>query len=142
MGIESKTIVLGVIGTDPHFIGAKLMEYALTQAGFKVVNLGVMVPPVDFIKAAIETDACAIMISSLSGYGESYAEGFRDKCIEAGLNNILLYMGGHIIMGTDREWKDVQDKFESMGFDRVYPPRTLPDQAIEDLKKDLGIPSE
>ena len=48
---------MGVIGVDAHVVGNKLMENALRQAGFKVVNLGIFVTQQDFIKAAIETNA-------------------------------------------------------------------------------------
>lgn len=132
-----KTLILGVIGTDPHVVGNRLLDYALTNAGLKVVNLGVMVEPDEFIKAAIETDADAILIGSLSGYGEVYARDFRGRCKEAGLEGILLYMGGNIVMGK-RKWSQVESEFKKTGFNRVYPPGVLPDQVIQDLKADLG----
>ena len=62
-----KTLVLGVIGADVHAVGNKILDHAFTEAGYKVVNLGVMVSQDEFIKAAIETNADAIMVSSLYG---------------------------------------------------------------------------
>ena len=132
-----KTLILGVIGADPHIVGNKLLEYTLTNAGFKVVNLGAMVEPNEFIEAAIETDADAILIGSLSGFGEVYARDFRERCEEAGLKDVLLYMGGNIVMGK-REWSEVEKEFEKMGFDRVYPPGVLPDKVIQDLNVDFS----
>ncbi|HEY8500615.1 MAG TPA: methylaspartate mutase subunit S, partial [Clostridia bacterium] len=38
-----KTLVMGVIGADVHSVGNKILERAFTEAGFNVVNLGVMV---------------------------------------------------------------------------------------------------
>ena len=59
-----KTIVLGVIGADCHAVGNKILDYSLTEAGFHVVNIGVLSPQEDFINAAIETGAEVIMVSS------------------------------------------------------------------------------
>jgi len=42
--MEKKTLVLGVIGTDCHAVGNKIMDYALTEAGFEVINIGVLSP--------------------------------------------------------------------------------------------------
>lgn len=43
-----------------------------------------------FVKAAIETTADAILVSSLYGHGEIDAKGLREKCVEAGLQGIKL----------------------------------------------------
>ena len=87
---NQKTLIMGVIGVDAHVVGNKLMENVLRQAGFKVVNLGTFVTQQDFIKAAIETNADAILVGSLCGHGELECQGFRDACIEAGRGNIHL----------------------------------------------------
>lgn len=131
------TIVTGVIGADAHIIGNKVLQYALEEVGFKVISLGIMVSQEEFIKAAIETDAKAIFISSLYGHGELDCRDMREKCVEAGLKDILLYVGGNLVVGK-QEWLNVEKRFKDMGFNRAYPPGTLPQEAIEDLKKDLG----
>lgn len=135
-----QNIVLGVIGADAHIVGNRILEYALTESGFKVVNMGIFNSQEDFIKAAIETNARAILVSSLYGQGELDCQGFRDKCEEAGLKNILLYIGGNLVIGK-QEWTDVESRFKAMGFNRVYPPETMPETAIADLKSDLGMES-
>ncbi|MCL4516749.1 MAG: methylaspartate mutase subunit S [Firmicutes bacterium] len=136
--MEQKTIVLGVIGADVHAVGNKILEQAFREAGFKVVNLGVLVSQEEFISAAIETAAEVIAVSSLYGHGEIDCRGLRDKCRESGLNNILLYVGGYLVVGK-QDWKETEKKFKDMGFDRVYPPGTLPQEAITDLRRDLGL---
>ena len=55
--IRKKVLVLGVIGADVHAVGNKILYHAFTQAGFEVVNLGVMVSQEEFIAAAIESAA-------------------------------------------------------------------------------------
>lgn len=135
--MNNNTLVLGVIGADVHAIGNKILNYALSEAGFNVVNLGVMVSQEEFVKAAIETDAVAILVSSLYGHGEIDCRGLRDKCNESGLTDILLYVGGNLVVGKT-PFEEVKEKFIKMGFNRVYAPGTLPDVAICDLKNDIG----
>lgn len=135
--MDKKTIVLGVIGSDCHAVGNKILDYALSEEGFDVVNIGVLSPQEDFINAAIETDADVILVSSLYGHGEIDCRGMRDNIKEAGLEDILLYVGGNIVVGK-QEWEPVKKRFEDMGFDRVYPPGTSVETTIKDLHKDLG----
>ncbi|MFW5888908.1 MAG: methylaspartate mutase subunit S [Bacillota bacterium] len=132
-----KTIVIGVIGADVHAVGNKIIDYTLVNSGYNVINIGVLSSQEDFINAAIETDADLIMISSLYGHGEIDCRGMRDKCVESGLDDILLYVGGNIVVGK-QEFDEVKQRFIDMGFDRVYPPGTSIEVALEDIKADLG----
>lgn len=132
-----KTLVLGVIGADCHAVGNKILDHAFTEAGYNVINIGVLSPQEDFINAAVETNADVIVVSSLYGHGEIDCRGLREKCEEAGLEGIKLYVGGNIVVGK-QNWEDVYKKFRSMGFDRVYPPGTSPEITIRDLREDLG----
>lgn len=135
------TLVLGVIGADVHAVGNRILAYAMEQAGFKVVNLGVLVSQEEFINAAIETGADAILVSSLYGHGEMDCRGLREKATEAGIGDIIMYVGGNLVVGR-REWSEVQEIYKKMGFDRVYPPETLPDEVIPQLREDLGLSRE
>ena len=134
--ISKGTLVTGVIGDDVHVTGIRILEHALREAGFKIVSLGIQVSQEEFIHAALETKGDAILVSSLSGHARILVEGLKDKCIEAGLANIRLYLGGQLIIGEMR-WEDQEKMFKDMGFDRVYPPEAMPEQVIADLKADL-----
>lgn len=133
-----KTLVIGVIGSDCHAVGNKILDHAFTQAGFNVVNIGVLSPQEDFINAAIETSADAIIVSSLYGHGEIDCRGLREKCDEAGLKGILMYAGGNLVVGK-QNWEEVHARFKEMGFDKVYAPGTSPETTIADLKVDLKV---
>jgi len=133
--MEKITVVIGVIGADVHAVGNRIIAYAFEQAGFKVVNLGVMVSQKEFVDAAIETNAKAIIVSSLYGHGEMDCRGLGDLCKEAGLN-VLLYVGGNLVVGKS-DFNLVEEKFKKMGFDRVYPPGSDIEQGIKDLRADL-----
>ena len=129
-------LILGVIGADVHAVGNKILYHAFAEAGFEVTNLGVMVSQDEFIDAAIETQADVIVVSSLYGHGELDCRGMRDKCVERGLNDILLYVGGNIVVGK-QPFEDVERRFKAMGFNRVFGPGTAPEAAIEALNEDL-----
>jgi methylaspartate mutase S subunit len=134
--VTNPTIITGTVGRDAHVIGTKILSRALRDAGFNVVELGILTPPEEFINAAIETGADAILMSSLYGMGENDVQGFKGKCIEAGLNELLLYIGGNLSVGK-RDFKETKDTFKKLGFDRVYPPASDVKTAIADLWADL-----
>ena len=134
---DPATIVLGVIGADCHAVGNKILEHVFRGAGFNVVNLGVMVSQEEFIAAAIETNAQAIVVSSLYGHGEIDCRGFREACVEAGIQDILLYVGGNLVVGK-ADFAVVEKTFRDMGFDRVFPPGTDPLEGVASLRKDLA----
>jgi len=129
-------IVTGVIGSDCHAVGNKIIEKVFSEAGFNVINLGVMVSQNEFIDAAIESNAKAILVSSLYGQGELDCEGLRDRCIERGLENIILYVGGNLVVGK-QDFSKTEEKFKKMGFDRVFSSDVDLNKVIELLKKDI-----
>lgn len=132
------TVVIGVIGADVHAVGNKIIDYVLSDNGFNVVNIGVLSSQEDFINAAIETDAKAILVSSLYGHGEMDCRYFKEKCEEAGLSHVKLYVGGNIVVGK-QDFTEVEERFKAMGFDRVYGPGQKIEDAITHLKEDLQI---
>ncbi len=134
---KAPTIITGTVGMDAHVIGTKVVSRALKDAGFNVVALGMQVSPEEFISVAQETDADAILMTSLYGMSELDLKGFNEKRMEAGLGDVLLYIGGNLVIGR-YDPKEVEPRFKILGFDRVYPPETDIVAVIEsDLKKDL-----
>jgi methylaspartate mutase sigma subunit len=119
---KQDTVVLVVIGSD---------------AGFNVVALGAQVSQAEFLNAAMETNADAILISSFSGHAEHLVSDFKEKTIEAGLDDILLYIGGYLIM-EEKPWQEVTEKYLKIGFSRVYPPGTTPTSVVEELICDMA----
>ncbi len=132
-----KTIVIGVIGADVHAVGNKIIEYVLKQEGYNVVNIGVLSSQEDFINAAIETKADLILVSSLYGQGEIDCRGMRENCIEAGIGEIPLFVGGNIVVGK-QNFEEVRARFEAMGFNKVYAPGVSINETLPDIKEVLG----
>jgi methylaspartate mutase sigma subunit len=131
------TVVTGVIGSDTHIVGNRILSMALEKAGYKVVTLGALTPAADFVKAAVETRADAILVSSLYGQGELDCRGFRDLCVEAGLEQVLLYVGGNLVVGK-RSWEETEKTYRALGFDRAAPPGTRAETVIEWLARDFA----
>ena len=130
-------VVTGVIGSDTHIVGNRILSMALEKAGYKVVTLGALTPASEFVHAAVETAADAILVSSLYGQGELDCRGFRDLCVEAGLEDILLYVGGNLVVGK-QAGPEVEKRFLAMGFDRAFPPGTRVETALAQLGGDLA----
>lgn len=134
--ISKGKLVLGVIGYDCHSVGNKILETFFSEQGYQVTNLGVMVSQDEFIDAAIETAADAILVSSLYGHGLIDCQGFRDRCVERGLEHILLYVGGNLVVGKT-PFSGVEEKFKQMGFDRVFPSDVDLYQVARLLEQDI-----
>jgi methylaspartate mutase sigma subunit len=137
----NKAVVIGTIGSDAHMIGGWVLEKAFRQAGFTVAFLGAVVPQQEFINAATEIDADAILVSSMYGMGLLDCEGLRDKCIEAGLDDIILYVGGTVAapIELEKNWPEIERRFYEIGFDRAFPNTCTAAEAVQALKSDLGI---
>lgn len=138
MSVESQgyKIVLGVIGADCHAVGNRILTSVLTQGGVEVVNLGVMVSQEEFIAAALAEAANAILVSSIYGHGELDCQDFRARCEERGLSDIVLYVGGNLVIGK-QDFAAVEAQFRAMGFDRVFPPSVDLAEVITLLKADI-----
>lgn len=129
-------VVLGVIGADCHAVGNKILHAFLTENGITVTNLGVMVSQEEFALAALEHDANAILVSSIYGHGEIDCQGFRKFCEQKGLYDIILYVGGNLVIGK-QDFADVVQQFMEMGFDRVFQPSTDLREVVGLLREDV-----
>jgi methylaspartate mutase sigma subunit len=135
--MQKDTIILGVIGADCHAVGNKILERIFTEEDFHVVNLGVMVSQDEFIDAAIETNAKAILVSSLYGQGELDCDGLRDRCVERGLDDIVLHVGGNLVIGKV-DYDETERKFKAMGYNRVFRPTADLHEAAQFLRDDIA----
>ena len=135
--LEGRTFVTGVAGDDIHVMGIRLVEHALRSAGGKVVSLGVMTPVSEFVEAAVETAADAVVLSSSNGHAAISCEGIRDAFTEAGLGDLPLYIGGNLKVGKGTTHADIERQFEAMGFTRVFEPNADLNGAMRLLAHDL-----
>jgi len=81
----SGRVVIGTMFGDLHDIGKNLVATMLTVGGFDVVDVGVNVSPLDFVKAARERQADIIALSSLMTASLPYQKEVIDLVTEMGL---------------------------------------------------------
>lgn len=136
----TKTVILGVIGSDAHVVGITILEQAFEAAGFDVVNLGVQTSQTEFVDAADEHDAAAVLVSSLYGHAKQDCQGFHRQIADAGLEDVTTYIGGNLAVGQD-DFEETRAFFRELGFDRVFDSETDPEDAIEALRADLDMRS-
>ncbi|AXR77234.1 methylaspartate mutase subunit S [Natrarchaeobaculum sulfurireducens] len=136
----TKTVILGVIGSDAHVVGITILERAFEAAGFDVVNLGVQTSQEEFVDAATEADAEAVLVSSLYGHAKQDCQGFHERLVDAGLEDVTTYIGGNLAVGQD-DFDETRRFFRSLGFDRVFDSETDPEEAIAALRADLDMRS-
>ena len=58
-------------------------------------------------------------------------------CVEAGLDDTLLYVGGNLIVGK-HPWSQIEKIFIDLGFDRVAAPGTRVETVLEWLATDFA----
>jgi methylaspartate mutase sigma subunit len=133
------SVVIGTIGADAHMIGAWVLSEAYKSAGYNVSFLGAVVPQEEFVNAAVETKADAILVSSSYGMGIIDCDGLRDKCMEAGLGDIILYAGGTVAapLELEKNWPEIERRFQEMGFDRVFRNTCTAEESVRILTADL-----
>lgn len=88
------TVIVGVIHKDAHAIDKDITTAALTEAGHRVVDLGVDVRPAEFLERAEEAAArIVIVFASMTGTARSVAS-VREAFSAAGRDDIVLLVAG------------------------------------------------
>jgi len=90
------------------------------------------------VDAAAETAAVAVVLSSSNGHAAISCDGMREAFIEAGLGEVLLYIGGNLNVGRAASFDDVERRFKILGFDRVFAPRADLDVALDLIASDIN----
>lgn len=132
----SVRVVLGVIGNDTHVVACRVLAVGVQELGFMAVNLGTNNKPSDFADAALETNAAAVLVSSLNGEADHWCRDFRAHFSAVGRHDILLYIGGNLMIG-DRDPGAVEERFRAYGFDRVFYRSHGFSEALAALADDL-----
>jgi methylmalonyl-CoA mutase cobalamin-binding domain/chain len=87
--------VIGSVAGDIHDIGKNLVATMLSVGGFEVVDLGVGVPAMEFVRAAKKERADIIALSSLMTTTLPYQREVLDLLSEMGLReNYFVVVGG------------------------------------------------
>ncbi|MCF2164424.1 MULTISPECIES: methylaspartate mutase subunit S [Halobacterium] len=137
MSATDPTVVLGTIGSDAHAVGITLLDHALREAGFTVHNLGAQTAKTEFAAAAADHDADAVLVSSLYGHAQQDCAGLHDQLAAAGVDATTV-VGGNLAVGQT-DFETVKQRFEEMGFDRVFSAQTGFEAVVDAVKTELDV---
>src|SRR6266481_6042338 len=102
-------------GLDGHDRGAKVIAYALRDAGMEVIYTGLRRSPDEVVAAAVQEDVDAVGLSILSGAHLSLTEKIMTGLKAAGRgDDIAVFIGGTIPP------KDIE-ALERLGVAGVFP---------------------
>src|SRR4029078_13156200 len=73
-----------VTSTDVHEFAEFLLSSALAAAGTEVIDFGINRAPEDIVKAVIETDADAVVITTHNGLARSFGQLLMEELRAAG----------------------------------------------------------
>ena len=90
------TVVLGTVKNDIHDIGKDIVVTLLQAGGYKVVDLGVDVPPVKFVEAVKDSGATVVGLSGLLTISFDSMKETVDALKEAGLPVKVMVGGGPV----------------------------------------------
>jgi methylmalonyl-CoA mutase C-terminal domain/subunit len=126
-------VVVAKVGLDGHDRGAKVVARALRDAGFEVIYTGLRRTPEDVVEIALQEDADVIAVSILSGAHMTLIPRILSLLKERNAEDILVIAGGTIP-------EDDAEALKQMGVRGVYPPGTLIEAFVQDLRRMLGLP--
>lgn len=87
-------VVLGKIGLDGHDVGLRLIAKRLIDAGAEVVYIGKRNTPEDFLAVAMDEDADAIGVGSLTGGLAALTLELADLLAAQEMPDVRLVAGG------------------------------------------------
>lgn len=131
-----KRIVMGVIGHDIHVVSNRIIAIALREYGYSVCNLGVDNNAENFVDAAKEFDADAVIVSSLNGEAEYWCNNIGNLFCQAGVDHVVRYLGGNLVVGN-KPINEVEADFLKFGFSRVFHRPASLAPLFESLQIDL-----
>lgn len=108
-------ILIAKPGLDSHDRGAKVIAFALREAGMEVIYTGIRRTPEEIVRAAIAEDVAMIGLSILAGAHMQLTGRVLELLKAEDANDILVVLGGPIPA------KDTE-QLKQMGVAEVFTP--------------------
>jgi len=124
-------VVIAKLGLDGHDRGAKIIARALRDAGMEVIYTGLRQTPENIVEIAIQEDADAIGLSSLSGAHNHLFPRVTQLLRERQAEDIMVFGGGVI------PEKDIPALKDS-GIAAIFTPGTTTTEVIDYIKENIG----
>ncbi len=117
-------VLIAKPGLDGHDRGAKVVAWALRDAGMEVIYTGTRQTPQMIAEAALQEDVDALGVSILSGAHRELLPRLVEELKQRGVEDILLFAGG-IIPADDIPL------LKELGFAEVFGPGTDTNRIVE-----------
>jgi methylmalonyl-CoA mutase C-terminal domain/subunit len=128
MSERKKRILISKLGLDGHDRGAKVIVYALRDAGMEVIYTGLHQTPKDTAMIALQEDVDCIGLSILSGAHLFLCEQLMAELKEKGIDHIPVMLGGIIPQ------KDI-DRLKEIGIKAIFPSGSSLEEIIKFVKE-------
>jgi methylmalonyl-CoA mutase cobalamin-binding domain/chain len=120
-----------VTSTDVHEFAEFLLTSTLAAVGTEVIDFGINRDPEDIVKAVIETDADAVVISTHNGVARAFGRHLMKELASAGAGNVAVFMGG--VLNEDVTGSDVPiDVSADLNANGIATPGTI-DRLVDAL---------
>lgn len=126
-------VLVTKIGLDGHDRGAKVIAYALRDAGFEVIFLGIRHTPEQIVDTAIQEDVDVVGISILSGAHMHLTKRVIELLKEQGGEEKIVLIGG-VIPQEDRP------KLKEIGVVEVFSSGTDINHVVQVINE--NVPAE
>ncbi|HEX16073.1 MAG: methylmalonyl-CoA mutase [Deltaproteobacteria bacterium] len=121
-------VLIAKPGLDGHDRGAKVVAYALRDAGMEVIYTGLHQTIDQIISTAVQEDVDVIGLSIMSGAHLPICEKLMKRVEEEGLEDRLVVVGGVIP-------KDDIPKLKALGVKGVFPGGTPLDEIVRFIRE-------
>ncbi len=121
-------VLIAKPGLDGHDRGAKVVAYALRDAGMEVIYTGLHQTIDQIISTAVQEDVDVIGLSIMSGAHLPICEKLMKRVKEEGLGDRLVVVGGVIP-------KDDIPKLKALGVKGVFPGGTPLDEIVRFIRE-------
>ncbi len=121
-------------GLDGHDRGAKIIAYALRDAGMEVIYTGLRQTPEQIVEAAIQEDVDVLGLSILSGAHDYLFPRIHELLKAKEVNDILIIAGGIF------PEEDIP-KMKAIGISEIFRPGTPTDEIVNYIKSNKPVKS-
>lgn len=129
-----------VTSTDVHEFAEFLLTSTLSAVGAEVIDFGINRDPEDIVKAVIETDADAVVISTHNGVARTFGQHLIKELRVAGAREVAVFMGG--VLNEDVDGSEVPiDVSTDLNASGIQTPGTI-DRLVDALVEQRagGVP--
>jgi methylmalonyl-CoA mutase cobalamin-binding domain/chain len=116
---SKKTIILGTIKGDIHELGKNIFSMVIKSHGYRVIDMGKDIDPVDLVTMAIEHHADFIGVSSLITTTIPHVREIRKRVADQGAGSVRIIAGGAAIQQMNAEYLNV-DYVADTAFDGLH----------------------